>query len=604
MVRRIALFSRALLMLALASCVEDEITAPRIQSHTVFPKRTTIIPTPVEQIAFVRTDNAQNDIWVMNPDGTGKTNLTLTASADEGSPSWSPDGTRIVFNRGEEIYVMNADGSGETQLTSNTVPDYFPAWSPTGNQIAFVSQRGTTNQEIYVMNADGTLQTRLTDHAGDDRKPAWSPDGTRIAFYNLDDYDIYTMNADGSALANVTNSTTSQDLWPAWSPDGSKIAFERQGEIFVMSPDGTGQTSLTAGSGPSSGPAWSPDGTRIAFERFVSGQNPIELYVMNADGSSQVNVGNTPASEYSYWPSWWAPTDPDTDNDGIYDQVDTAPATPSANFSDIPHGGATAGAIESIPQNVKVTIKDATAPQGVLVTTVATGSVAANARVTIRLTGKAGLEKLAVPGTYVITDPATSTTVAVETGGPAEVELTLNGSLIVVSINEGASATVTETTNSSGTLTDVTVSDVTGASGDVTVNGDPVEPGDPPVAVGALNAKLSMRRGVLTLIGTLTPPGSVVINPGTSDVTLNMGNYSFVKTGGLTRSRTGAYTFDGTLPSAPGVQLSLELKQAKGGGPWAVKATASPVSGFVNPVTLLLRIGDVLASTQVTASLR
>jgi hypothetical protein len=52
------------------------------------------------------------------------------------------------------------------------------------------------------------------------------------------------------------------------------------------------------------------------------------------------------------------------------------------------------------------------------------------------------------------------------------------------------------------------------------------------------------------------------------------------------------------------VQISLELKQAKGGGPWTLKATASPVTGFVNPVTVSLQIGDVAASTQITATLR
>lgn len=285
------------------------------------------------------------------------------------------------------------------------------------------------------MNADGTNQTRLSTQASNDRGPAWSPDGSKIAFYTLD-YDIFTMNADGTGVTNLTNSANQEES-PAWSPDGSKIAFTKHtgttNEIFVMNPDGTGQASLTAGSNPSSAPAWSPDGTQIAFERFVSGLNPIELFVMNADGTSAVNVGNTPANQYSYWAAWWGPRD--SDNDGIDDVIDTDPATPSVGFSDIPLGGATAGTIESVPLNTAVRIHEAT-PGGVRVTTTATGSVAPSARVVIKLTGKIGLEKLAIPGTYLITDPETSTTVAVETGGPAEVELTLNGSPIVVSINE------------------------------------------------------------------------------------------------------------------------------------------------------------------------
>ncbi|HZJ00767.1 MAG TPA: hypothetical protein VFD22_08900 [Gemmatimonadaceae bacterium] len=602
MVRRSVLVPLHLVVLALVACSADQITGPHIPPGLP-PSRTVATAFPVaRKIAFVRLENGQNDIWVTNPDGTGQTNITNDPGSD-GGPSWSPDGTKIVFastrdDINYEIYVMNADGTGVTRLTNNAFPDGMPAWSPAGDKIAFVSQRSTeSDQEIYVMNADGTNLVRLTTHAGDDRKPTWSPDGTKLAFHNIVDWDIYTMNANGSGLIKITNSVPLQDSDPAWSPDGSRIAFTRNSDIYVMNPDGSGSAWLAGGSAP----AWSPNGTRIAFERFISPEFPSELYVMNADGTNQVNVGNTPEGVYSYWPNWSGPRD--SDNDGIADVIDTSPSAPSLAFSDIPLGGATAGSIESLPANTAITIDDAT-PGGILVTTSATGSVAPNARAVIKLTGKVGLEKLAVPGTYLITDPATSTTVSVGSGGPAEVEVIFNGSPIVVSIDEGASATVTETTNSSGALTDVTVSDVTGDSGDVTVNGEPVQPGEPPVSVAAVNAKLSVRRSQLTLTGSLTPGGSAVFNPGTSDVTLDVGNYSFVKTGGLTRNKTGAYTFDGTLPSAPGVELSLELKQAKGGGQWTVKATASPVSGFVNPVTVSLRVGDVAASTQVTASLR
>ena len=605
--RRRIVFPAGFLAFALVSCVEDEVTAPRTQSRVLLPKAVVAASAADGKIAFTRADT-QNDIWVMNPDGSGQTNITNTPNVEESGPSWSPDGTQLAFssNRDDingEIYVMNADGTGVVRLTNNVVLDGRAAWSPAGNKIAFVSQRNTNNEDIFVMNTDGTNQTRLTTVATNDRGPAWSPNGSKIAFYDIEGYDIYTMNADGTGLTQLTNTASFQDASPAWSPDGSQIAFSRhtgaQAETWVMNPDGTGQLSLTPNSNPASSPAWSPDGTRIAFERPVPFGTSGEIWVMNADGTGPVAIGNTAANEYSYSPSWWGPKD--GDGDGIDNVIDTAPTVPSLGFSDISLGGATAGTIDFIPANVSVAIHEAV-PGGVRVTTTATGSVSPSARVVIKLDGKSQLEKLAIPGTYLITDPETSVTVAVETGGPAEVELTLNGSPIVISIAEGASATVNETTNSSGVLTDVTVSDVTGDSGDVTVNGTTVEPGDEPLAVAALTAKLSVRRGQLSLTGTLTPGGSSVIDPATEDVTLDIGEYSFVKTGGLTRGKSGAYTFDGTL--APGIQLSLELKQAKGGGPWTIKATASPVSGFVNPVAVSIQIGNVSASTQVTATLR
>ena len=72
-----------------------------------------------------------------------------------------------------EIYVMNADGSGVTQLTFNPFNDFAPAWSPVAKQIAFTTDRDG-NDEIYVMNADGTGVTRLTNNAGHNFLPAWT----------------------------------------------------------------------------------------------------------------------------------------------------------------------------------------------------------------------------------------------------------------------------------------------------------------------------------------------------------------------------------------------------------------------------------------------
>lgn len=85
---------------------------------------------------------------------------------------------RIAFSSDRdgnaEVYVMNADGTGQTNLTNNSAWDSRPAWSPDGTRIAFVSDRDG-NREVYVMNADGSGQTRLTDNPAADGSPAWSP---------------------------------------------------------------------------------------------------------------------------------------------------------------------------------------------------------------------------------------------------------------------------------------------------------------------------------------------------------------------------------------------------------------------------------------------
>lgn len=183
-----------------------------------------------------------------------------------GLPAAAADPGRIVFKSMtgiEQIYVMNADGTGRTQLTFDTCHSERPAWSPGGSRIAFGhsywSTPGMDGMEIYVMNADGTGQTRLTFNDLYDSQPAWSPDGSRIAFTSFRDGndEVYVMNADGTGQARLTNNTYADDD-STWSPDGSRIAFTSfrppVTEIYAMNADGTGQTRITSTGGEM--PAW------------------------------------------------------------------------------------------------------------------------------------------------------------------------------------------------------------------------------------------------------------------------------------------------------------------------------------------------------------
>jgi Tol biopolymer transport system component len=282
----------------------------------------------IARIAFSSDRDGDFEIYVMNADGSGQTQLTDNDVFDA-YPAWSPDGTKIAFASKSDdipptfqIYVMNADGTGLIKLTNegpySIWSNSHPAWSPDGSKIAFTSDR-EESWEIWVMNADGSGQTRLTRFYGQDGSPTWSPDGTKIAFSSLlggehEERTIYminsdgTMNADGTRLTKLTNFDPYmrwQHMDPAWSPDGSKIAFTSNqggGDIWVVNPwvVNAGETRLTDDADDKGSPAWSPGGTKIAFTSDRDGN--YEIYVMNADGTGQHNLTNQ--GDYDRDPAW------------------------------------------------------------------------------------------------------------------------------------------------------------------------------------------------------------------------------------------------------------------------------------------------------------
>jgi TolB protein len=204
----------------------------------------------------------------------------------------------IVFELDDEIYVMNADGTNLTRLTNNSVPDWDPAWSLSGDRIAFSSKIDGNSFDLYIMNADGSNIQRLTSLPNEEWDAAWSPNGQQIAFtygqINSSTSEIYIINADESGLALLT-----EGGHPTWSPDGKQIAFRRNVEILVMNADGSDIRTLTSQL-PSMFPIWSPNSQQIVFQAINNG-NP-EIYIINADGSGQTNLSNNPAADTI--PTW------------------------------------------------------------------------------------------------------------------------------------------------------------------------------------------------------------------------------------------------------------------------------------------------------------
>lgn len=264
------------------------------------------------QIVFNTDRDGNNEIYVMNSDGSSQTPI-ISDAAEDIDPAVSPDGSQIAFSSDRdgnlEIYKVNADGSNLTQLTfTTTISNFGVAWSPDGSQIAFVRFTGAQNFEIFTMNADGSGETNITNNAADDLDPDWSPDGSQIAFSSDRDADgdpeVFVMNSDGSGVTQLTFNTIEVDRAPAWSPDGSQIAFQsnrlQSDNIFIMNADGSSQTQLTTSFSGDTVPDWSPDGLQVTFESDRDGN--AEVYIINTDGSGVTNLTLNAAADSN--PDW------------------------------------------------------------------------------------------------------------------------------------------------------------------------------------------------------------------------------------------------------------------------------------------------------------
>jgi tRNA A-37 threonylcarbamoyl transferase component Bud32 len=250
-------------------------------------------------------------------------NLRIWDIADLPLPSEEASECRIVYGQDGDIYVRNCDGSGEQRLTDHPAEDWSPSWSPDGTRIVFNSDRDATHAEgyqIYTMNADGSDPSMLTTRTDRNAKSAsWSPDGRRIAFHSY--CELVVIDADGASWTVLVE--RGEDLcpdFPTWSPDGRRIAFKNmtlpddgppvKHDIYVVNSDGSGLLKLASLTSEdwNRHAVWSPDGRQIAFDVLVDGQE--RYYAVDVDGSGEpVEISAIPDSWYPWtYPQWGSET--------------------------------------------------------------------------------------------------------------------------------------------------------------------------------------------------------------------------------------------------------------------------------------------------------
>lgn len=175
-------------------------------------------------------------------------------------------------DQNDDILVIDSDGNNLHNLTHNPARDWHPDWSPDGQQIIFTSDRDGS-ADIFTMNANGGDVLNLTETPEiQETAPAWAADGDRIVYLGQepgDSYNLYLLNrATGQTQALTSDGV--QKGTPAWSPDGTQIAFWRkngdENNLIVLDVD-SGQETIVVEGGLNNWPTFSPDGQTLAFYR-------------------------------------------------------------------------------------------------------------------------------------------------------------------------------------------------------------------------------------------------------------------------------------------------------------------------------------------------
>lgn len=226
-----------------------------------------------------------------------------------------------MHREASDLYIKSVNGSTVTQLTSDPGDDAMPAFDPSGQRIAFASNRAG-KWDIYITTADGAPPVQVTNDADNEIHPTWSPDGTMIAYCKLSSqsgrWEIWVAKVDSPGVRHFLD----YGMFPRWSPDvaSNKILFQRPRQrgsrlhgiwtIDYVNGEARNPTEIvSAANAATINPSWSPDGRRIVFVTVLDPDadasarpDQSDVWVINVDGTGRLKL--TDSQFGNFQPVW------------------------------------------------------------------------------------------------------------------------------------------------------------------------------------------------------------------------------------------------------------------------------------------------------------
>jgi TolB protein len=278
------------------------------------------------KILFTSTRDGNNrDVFIMNPDSTEQVNLTQHR-ADDQQAVWSPTGEKILFvsDRGgaRDLYWMDPDGSNVRRFFKFKIEEWrnSPTWSPDGKQFAYtLINWGKLTSTLYI----ATRGEQDTEPLVNASFPAWSPDGREIACSVRDRLTLINVRT-GAQKQLLPKKVESFQRDPSWSAAGDKLAFtwnkhpvpppeaeiavhaawKAKMTIYIINRDGTGLQQLIEEDGPyAQYPALSPNGDEVLYTRRING----DFQIFKLDLNSGIRTQLTHHNSWNTGGDWFDP---------------------------------------------------------------------------------------------------------------------------------------------------------------------------------------------------------------------------------------------------------------------------------------------------------